>query len=41
MFEQPMVTLTSGNDNGEKIDFQQTIIDFQEKTILTSLFVIN
>ena len=37
MFEQPAVTLTSGNDNREKIDFQQTIIDFQEKTILTSL----
>ena len=37
MLEQPTVTLTSGNDNREKIDFQQTIIDFQEKTILTSL----
>jgi len=28
---QPTVTLTPGNDNQEKIDFQQTIIDFQEK----------
>ena len=37
MFEQPTVTVTPGNDNGEKIDFKQTIIDFQEKTILTSL----
>jgi len=37
--KQPTVTLTSGNDNQEKIDFQQTIIDFQEKTILTSLNV--
>jgi len=39
MLEQPTVTMTSGNDNREKIDFQQTIIDFQEKTILTSLKV--
>jgi len=27
-------------DNRKKIDFKQTIIDFQEKTILTSLIVI-
>jgi len=39
MFEQPTITLTSGNDNREKIDFQQTIIEFQEKTILTSLSI--
>ena len=25
-------------DNRKKIDFKQTIIDFQDKTILTSLF---
>jgi len=28
-------------DNQKKIDFKQTIIDFQEKTILTSLIKIH
>jgi len=31
MLEQPTLSVTSPNDNREKIDFKQTVIDFQEK----------